>query len=227
MAVSRPANSPARPAAVVAVLSLLAATVSLLALSGTAHAQGRVCDDFGSWEEAQAAFEADRTGLANLDSDGDGTACETLREDDDEPGTSPQLAALAQNTTTTTSVTPSTPPPSDPVNALVDDSPNDDTTTSWSTTTTTSSSDDDSNGNSDGDSDSDDNGSSGTDDKDCPDFASQADAQAALDAEPGDPDNLDADDDGIACEQHFGEDGQQVQVHPTGGVDTGGLLGDA
>ncbi len=65
------------------------------------------------------------------------------------------------------------------------------------------------------------------DDKDCADFASQADAQAALAAEPSDPDNLDADDDGIACEDRFGTPGQQVQVHPTGGVDTGGEPADA
>ena len=51
--------------------------------------------------------------------------------------------------------------------------------------------------------------------------------QDALAAKPSDPDNLDADDDGIACEQRFGETGQQVQVHPTGGVDTGGDPTDA
>lgn len=221
MAVSRPTRSPARPAAVVAVLSLLAATVSLLALSGTAHAQGQTCADFTSWEAAQAAFDADRVGLAGLDSNGNGEACEDLRDDDT------ARARAAEETETSTSVTPSTPPPSDPVNALVAGAVIDAGSTTWTTSTTSSSGSDDSDGNSDGDSDSDDNGSSGTDDKDCPDFASQADAQAALDAEPGDPDNLDADDDGIACEQHFGEDGQQVQVHPVGGVDTGGLLGDA
>ena len=37
-------------------------------------------------------------------------------------------------------------------------------------------------------------------DRDCPDFATQAEAQAAYDAVPGDPERLDADDDGIACE---------------------------
>ena len=37
-------------------------------------------------------------------------------------------------------------------------------------------------------------------DRDCPDFASQADAQAAFDAVPGDPERLDADNNGIACE---------------------------
>ncbi len=37
-------------------------------------------------------------------------------------------------------------------------------------------------------------------DLDCPDFPSQAAAQAAFDATPGDPNNLDADNDGKACE---------------------------
>jgi hypothetical protein len=64
--------------------------------------------------------------------------------------------------------------------------------------------------------------SSSTRDRDCADFDSQAEAQAVLDDDPSDPERLDADDDGIACEDHFGEAGQQVQVHPTGGVDTGG-----
>ena len=61
-----------------------------------------------------------------------------------------------------------------------------------------------------------------SEDRDCADFSSQSAAQAALEARPGDPENLDADDDGIACEEHFGESGQQVQVRPVGGVDTGG-----
>lgn len=44
-----------------------------------------------------------------------------------------------------------------------------------------------------------------TADRDCPDFATQADAQAAYDAVPGDPERLDRDGDGIACED--GESG--------------------
>jgi hypothetical protein len=64
-------------------------------------------------------------------------------------------------------------------------------------------------------------------DRDCPDFASQREAQDALDAAPSDPERLDADDDGIACEDHFGSDSQQVQVHPKGAVDTGGWPTDA
>ncbi|MFF3494551.1 excalibur calcium-binding domain-containing protein [Streptomyces sp. NPDC002795] len=37
-------------------------------------------------------------------------------------------------------------------------------------------------------------------DRDCPDFSTQAEAQAYYDAHPGDPDRLDRDDDGQACE---------------------------
>lgn len=40
-------------------------------------------------------------------------------------------------------------------------------------------------------------------DLDCADFASQAEAQATLDADPTDPNGLDADGDGIACEELF------------------------
>ncbi len=63
-------------------------------------------------------------------------------------------------------------------------------------------------------------------DRDCADFATQQQAQAALDADPSDPERLDADDDGVACESFFDgadeRDDQQVAVHPVGGVDTGG-----
>ncbi|GHF21811.1 hypothetical protein GCM10017786_64900 [Amycolatopsis deserti] len=64
-------------------------------------------------------------------------------------------------------------------------------------------------------------------DLDCADFATQAQAQAVLDADRSDPHRLDADHDGIACETKFGEKnttggGSQVKVKPVGGVDTGG-----
>ncbi|HVL84068.1 MAG TPA: excalibur calcium-binding domain-containing protein [Pseudonocardia sp.] len=60
-------------------------------------------------------------------------------------------------------------------------------------------------------------------DRDCADFPNQAAAQAAL--APGDPERLDADADGIACEDAFGTEGNQVAVAPVGGVDTGGTAG--
>ncbi|GAA4866819.1 excalibur calcium-binding domain-containing protein [Actinomycetospora straminea] len=49
-------------------------------------------------------------------------------------------------------------------------------------------------------------------DRDCADFDSQAEAQAVLDDDPSDPERLDADDDGIACESYaYGED---VETEP-------------
>ncbi|TQM06254.1 excalibur calcium-binding domain-containing protein [Pseudonocardia kunmingensis] len=63
----------------------------------------------------------------------------------------------------------------------------------------------------------------GDGDRDCPDFATQAAAQAALARGAGDRERLDADDDGIACERHFGTEGRQVAVFPQGGVATGGV----
>ena len=48
-------------------------------------------------------------------------------------------------------------------------------------------------------------------DLDCADFASQAEAQATLDADTTDPNGLDADGDGIACEELF----QSEPTEPT------------
>jgi hypothetical protein len=59
-------------------------------------------------------------------------------------------------------------------------------------------------------------------DRDCSDFDSQADAQAAFEESSNDEERLDADDDGIACEDAFGTEDQQVAVYPEGGVATGG-----
>lgn len=60
------------------------------------------------------------------------------------------------------------------------------------------------------------------DDRDCDDFTTQAQAQAALAADASDPDRLDRDGDRIACEELFGTQGRQVAVVPNGGVATGG-----
>ncbi|WP_206784088.1 excalibur calcium-binding domain-containing protein [Amycolatopsis sp. MtRt-6] len=85
-----------------------------------------------------------------------------------------------------------------------------------------------------------------TGDKDCSDFQYQEEAQAVLDATPGDPHHLDDDKDGIACEALPSRPkqpsattstakkpapktstkkpatGNQVKVKPVGGVATGG-----
>ncbi|PXY38111.1 hypothetical protein BA062_02685 [Prauserella flavalba] len=67
-------------------------------------------------------------------------------------------------------------------------------------------------------------------DKDCDDYASQAEAQGVLSQDPRDPHNLDADNDGQACERFFAPapstEEQQVAVHPVGGVATGGDTGE-
>jgi hypothetical protein len=74
------------------------------------------------------------------------------------------------------------------------------------------------------------------DDRDCADFASQAEAQAALQNDPTDPGGLDADNDGQACEDHAYASGStgspgstgssggssgQIGTPPAGGVATG------
>jgi uncharacterized protein YqkB len=222
----------ARSAAALAVATLLAAVTALLVLPGIAHAKDHDCRDFATQEDAQAYFDAQSGDPDNLDSNGDGVACETRPH---------QFVGVATTTTRTTTTTPpvttttTTTAPAGSSTATTTTSTTEGTTTSTTststTTTTTSGSDSDSGSNSgsDSDSDADDSSSSATsgDDRDCADFASQADAQAALDAELSDPDHLDADVDGIACEDRFGNAGQQVQVHPSGGVDTGGGPADA
>jgi Excalibur calcium-binding domain len=58
-------------------------------------------------------------------------------------------------------------------------------------------------------------------DLNCEDFATQAEAQAVLVANPSDPNNLDADDDGQACEEFTYDGSGQVATPPAGGVATG------
>jgi hypothetical protein len=223
----------ARSAATLAVATLLAAVTALLVLPGIAQAKDLNCRDFTYQEQAQDVLDADRSDPNHLDDEGDGIACESLPR-----------RALGGPTTTTTKTTPTATTTASATAApvgystattttLTTTSTTEETassTTTSTTTTTTSGSDSGSGSNSDSDSDADDDSSSSAtsgDDRDCADFASQADAQAVLDADLSDPDHLDADVDGIACEDRFGNAGQQVQVHPSGGVDTGGGPADA
>lgn len=57
-------------------------------------------------------------------------------------------------------------------------------------------------------------------DLDCDDFDSQAEAQAVYDADPSDPNDLDRDDDGQACEDFDGYSGAGVTTPNR--IDTGG-----
>jgi Excalibur calcium-binding domain len=67
-------------------------------------------------------------------------------------------------------------------------------------------------------------------DQDCGDFSSQAAAQAHLQADPSDPDGLDADNDGVACESFdYGSEsapgGVGADALPRTGSGTGPSLG--
>ncbi len=65
-------------------------------------------------------------------------------------------------------------------------------------------------------------------DLDCADFSSQEDAQAEFDSGVGDTNRLDANDDGVACEESFGSSGDEfsddasTDEYPRRGVQTGG-----
>ena len=62
-------------------------------------------------------------------------------------------------------------------------------------------------------------GSGGQGDLDCADFATQQEAQAEYDSDPSDPNGLDADDDGVACEEDDGASNMQyVPDDGTGGA---------
>ena len=65
-------------------------------------------------------------------------------------------------------------------------------------------------------------GLSGEDILDCPDFEDQQEAQDSLEADPSDPDKLDADGDGQACEEEFGDEagGSTTGDSTTGGSTT-------
>lgn len=56
---------------------------------------------------------------------------------------------------------------------------------------------------------------------DCGDFRSRAEAQASLDANPSDPDGLDRNNDGVACEDHDYADGSDLGGHPATGTPSG------
>jgi hypothetical protein len=60
-----------------------------------------------------------------------------------------------------------------------------------------------------------------TGDRDCRDFGSQADAQAALNADPSDPNRLDADADGEACEEFSYGPAGAVAAEPANLASTG------
>jgi hypothetical protein len=192
-------------------LSVIAAAASgalVVAMTGTAlaadHPDRPKCSDI-DLKDAQNALDAvaptDRLRLDNL--------CESI----------PTLDSDA--TADTDDATPETTPAAAPEEESVDLASADDDGADGADDS------DDSDGDKDGDNkDGDDKKGDDKDDhgdRDCSDFDSQADAQAAFEENSeDDPEQLDADDDGVACEDHFDTEDQQVAVHPQGGVATGG-----
>ncbi len=248
--------------------ALAAAAVLLVPLAGIASAQDRDCPDFASQAEAQAALDASTGDPERLDADNDGKACEShfggpvaapptqVTEVIEEPAlpdpTSEVVTPIQQqNVVLADRDCPDFAGPAEAQAALDAgvgdperlDADNDGiacedhfgervaaTSTEVSATTppvTTPIA----------------ARNAALADRDCPDFASQSEAQAALDASADDPERLDRDGDGIACEDQFGEQamtspddgdaddsattanssdaGRQVTIVPRGAVDTG------
>jgi hypothetical protein len=65
------------------VLSLLAIIAFVISCSDSGDTKSdcptKTCGDFTSQAQAQATYNSNRTCYKNLDSDGDGKACETLK----------------------------------------------------------------------------------------------------------------------------------------------------
>jgi hypothetical protein len=190
------------------VIAAAASGVLVVAMAGTALAADHLdrvdCSDI-DLRDAQAALDAvvpsDRHRLDSL--------CTSVTT---------SLSDLSDDTEETDDATPATTPAAVPDEDGADKDDADDDSDKNNADKNNADKDDDSDGD-DSDSDKDD----GRGDRDCADFDSQADAQAAFDENSADdPERLDADDDGIACEDHFDTEGQQVAVHPNGGVATGG-----
>ena len=146
--------------------------------------EDRDCKDFSSWDEAQAFFLAaggPGQDPHRLDADQDGIACEALAHAAGVPGVQAPAPPPAQAPTAQPAAQPTAAP-----------QPTATATPRPAQTATAAP-------------------SSGFDARNyigqgdrynCSDFASQADAQAVLRADPRDPNRLDTDRDGIACESN-------------------------
>lgn len=230
-----PTRAPARPVIRAAALVATVSAALLFGATAPAMAATLTCDDFTYQEDAQAALPLN-PGLDG--NDDDGKACEGLPS---RGSTTPTTTPKPTPTTPTTPPKPSpTTPPSHDAhgNGGRDDhggkddgkddhgGRDDHHDDGWK--------DRDDHGDNDGashdDATADEDDSTTVDsaavvvtgDRDCADFATQAEAQAVLLGDLSDPERLDADSDGIACEDHYGTEGRQVAVYPVGGVATGG-----
>jgi hypothetical protein len=156
------------------VLGGAAALGLLVPSAGTSFAAGANrydCDDFTYQEEAQAVYDQDRSDPNRLDGGGEpGVACESLPHRP--TGSSTTGTTSASSKPASSSQSSQSSKPSSSSHAASSSSAGTSSHPSRHTTSAT--------------------------DRDCDDFDSQQDAQDALDAAPGDPERLDADDDGVA-----------------------------
>ncbi|MEJ2865338.1 excalibur calcium-binding domain-containing protein [Actinomycetospora flava] len=188
--------------------------------AGVAAAADKNCSDFTSQPQAQAYFTANGgsaiNNVNNLDADHDGMACDTHPY-------APSGSATGS------------PRPSLPIQPPVQPTP----VPSTSGGGTGSGLVGTGSGGTGAGSSASTGATSGGADLACPDFPTQAAAQAHLAQDSTDPDRLDADRDGIACEEHFAQpglaggsstrddgsvattSGTQVRVVPEGSADTG------
>ncbi|MCE3554033.1 excalibur calcium-binding domain-containing protein [Pseudonocardia sp. RS11V-5] len=239
-----PTRAPARP--LIRTAALLASVSAALLFGATAPAMAATvtCSDFTYEEDAQAALPLN----PGLDGNHDGKACESLPG----RGTTTPTTTPKPTPTTTTKPPKPTPSPTTPPSHDDHGTGDGNGSGSGSGRDDHGGKDDNGNRDDHHDGgwqDRDDHGDGNHDDaatdvttdddpttveeaaddtavvtgdRDCADFATQAAAQAVLLADLSDPERLDADSDGIACEDHFGTEGRQVAVHPVGGVATGG-----
>lgn len=216
---------PSRTPLVRAALVSTAAAALVLGMTSPALADDgiRNCDTFSTWAEADTYWKAQGKPEV-MDRNKDGIPCESL------PGAPTGGTTPAEPTEEPTTTTPAPPvdheddgeqPGTRPVE---DEGHHDDATDSDEDSAPTDESEPihlAATGGGAGE-----DGGSGLPavdrDRDCADFPTQAEAQAALMNDLSDPERLDADDDGIACEDSFGTEGRQVAVFPLGGVATGG-----
>jgi len=215
-----PSRATARQLARTAAVTTTVAAALLFGLAAPAVAADLYnCDDFQYQEQAQAVLDADPSDPHGLDggSSGgpDGVACESLPH---RPVTTPPTTTTPPPTTEPTEELSEDPaPPVEHHNEESDDSHDAPSTTPTHESAPIHPASTGGSG-----------GSGGAElaavdrDRDCADFPTQAEAQAALMNDLSDPERLDADDDGIACEDSFGTEGRQVAVFPLGGVATGG-----
>jgi Excalibur calcium-binding domain len=190
-------HSDVRRRSVASVLVTAALLATLPAGTAAAQTADVNCRDFRYQEDAQAVFDAHPGDPFHLDANQDGVACESL------PHRPTSTSASATPTSTTSAAAPSTTTSSAATSSAASTTTAAPATTVAPPTTTAAA-------------------TTARADRDCADFPTQAAAQAALDAEPGDPERLDANHNGIACEDNFGTAGRQVTVVPSGAPATGG-----